>query len=100
MCIRDSFWTERAGTVRVWQDGAPRTFATVRTVTTEANGSYSERGLLGLAISPSFASDRYVYAFYSDANRAQQHVIRWRDCLGAVSYTHLRAHETGRNLVC
>jgi glucose/arabinose dehydrogenase len=76
------FWTERAGTVRVWQDGAPRTFATVRTVTTEANGSYSERGLLGLAISPSFASDRYVYAFYSDANRAQQHVIRWRDCLG------------------
>jgi len=76
------FWTERAGTVRVWQDGAPRTFATVRTVTTEADGSYSERGLLGLAISPSFASDRYVYAFYSDANRTQQHVIRWRDCLG------------------
>jgi len=76
------FYAERSGTVRVWQNGSPKTFATVRTVTTEANGSYSERGLLGLAISPTFSSDRYVYAFYSDANRIQQHVIRWRDCAG------------------
>ncbi|MGH7721549.1 MAG: PQQ-dependent sugar dehydrogenase [Candidatus Dormibacteria bacterium] len=76
------FYTERSGTVRVWQNGAPRTFATVPTVTTEPGGSYSERGLLGLAISPTFSSDRYVYAFYSDANRTQQHVIRWRDCAG------------------
>jgi glucose/arabinose dehydrogenase len=76
------FYAERSGTVRVWQNGAARTFATVPTVTTEANGSYSERGLLGLAISPTFSSDRYVYAFYSDRNRTQQHVIRWRDCRG------------------
>ncbi len=76
------FYTERSGTVGVWQNGAPRTFARVPTVTTEANGSYSERGLLGLAISPTFTADRYVYAFYSDVNRTQQHVIRWRDCAG------------------
>jgi glucose/arabinose dehydrogenase len=76
------FYTERAGTVRVWQNGAARAFATVPTVTTEADGSYSERGLLGLAISPTFSHDRFVYAFYSDANRTQQHVIRWRDCAG------------------
>jgi glucose/arabinose dehydrogenase len=76
------FYTERSGTVRVWQGGAARTFATVRTVTTEADGSYSERGLLGLAISPTFSADRYVYAFYSDVDRTQQHVIRWRDCAG------------------
>jgi glucose/arabinose dehydrogenase len=76
------FYAERSGTVRVWQNGAPKAFATVRTVTTEAHGSYSERGLLGLAISPTFTSDRFVYAFYSDANRTQQHVIRWRDCAG------------------
>jgi glucose/arabinose dehydrogenase len=76
------FYTERAGTVKVWQNGAAKTFATVSTVTTEADGTYSERGLLGLAISPTFTSDRYVYAFYSDANRTQQHVIRWRDCAG------------------
>ena len=79
------FWTERSGTVRVWQDGAARDFAHVSTVTTEQGGGYSERGLLGLAISPTFASDHDVYAFYSDANYTQQHVIRWRDCAGASS---------------
>lgn len=77
------FWTERGGTVRVWQDGAAKAFASVSTVTTEAGGGYSERGLLGIAISPTFATDRFVYAFYSDSNRATQHVIRWRDCAGA-----------------
>jgi glucose/arabinose dehydrogenase len=76
------FWAERSGTIKVWQDGAAHTFATVKTVTTEQEGSYSERGLLGLAISPTFAKDRYVYAFYSDANYTQEHVIRWRDCHG------------------
>ena len=59
-----------------------RTFATVKTVTTERGGGYSERGLLGLAISPTFSQDRFVYAFYSDTNYTEQHVIRWRDCGG------------------
>jgi glucose/arabinose dehydrogenase len=70
------FYTERAGAVKVWQNGAARTFATVSTVTD------GERGLLGLAISPTFSTDRYVYAFYSDANGSQQHVVRWKDCAG------------------
>ncbi len=76
------FWTERSGTVRVWQDGAARAFATVSTVTKERSGGYSERGLLGLAISPTFTKDRFVYAFFSDVNYTEQHVIRWRDCRG------------------
>ena len=76
------FWAERSGTVRVWQGGASRVFARVTTVTTEPNGSYSERGLLGLAISPTFTTDRFVYAFYSDASYRTQHVIRWYDCNG------------------
>jgi glucose/arabinose dehydrogenase len=76
------FWAERSGTVRVWQNGASRVFAKIRTVTTEPNGSYSERGLLGLAISPTFSVDRFVYAFYSDASYRTQHVIRWYDCDG------------------
>jgi glucose/arabinose dehydrogenase len=76
------FYAERAGTVRVWQGGKSRVFATVRTVTSERGGGYSERGLLGLAISPTFDRDRYVYAFYSDTDRAHQHVIRWADCAG------------------
>ncbi len=76
------FFAERSGTVRVVQDGAPRLFATVPTVTTEAGGGYSERGLLGLAVSPTFAADRFVYAFYSAANRSTQVVVRWTDCAG------------------
>lgn len=76
------FWTERAGTVKVWQNGAAQTFATVKTVTAQSDGSYSERGLLGLAISPTFTTDRLVYAFYSDVNYTQEHIIRWRDCRG------------------
>jgi glucose/arabinose dehydrogenase len=76
------FWTERSGTVRVWQGGSARVFATVSTVTTESGGGYSERGLLGLALSPTFTQDHFVYAFYSDADYAHQHVIRWTDCGG------------------
>lgn len=76
------FWTERAGTVKVWQNGAAHTFATVKTVTAQSDGSYSERGLLGLAISPTFNTDRFVYAFYSDVNYTEEHIIRWRDCRG------------------
>src|SRR5487761_1523696 len=76
------FWTQRGGAVMVWQDGGARTFATVPTVTTEPAGTYSERGLLGLAISPASTRDHYVYAFYSDVDRRHEHIIRWRDCGG------------------
>lgn len=76
------FFAERRGTVRVLQDGEVRAFAAVPTVTTEAGGGYSERGLLGLAVSPTFAADRFVYAFYSAANRTGQVVMRWTDCGG------------------
>lgn len=64
------------------QGGQPRVFATVTTVTTERGGGYSERGLLGLAIDPNFAQNRFVYAFYSDADFRHQDVIRWTDCGG------------------
>src|SRR5438067_7072314 len=76
------FYAERSGTVLVWQQGAAHVFAKAETVTAERDGSYSERGLLGLAVSPTFVQDRFVYAFYSDRDYAHQHVIRWRDCLG------------------
>jgi glucose/arabinose dehydrogenase len=70
------FWAERSGTVKVWQGGGARVFATVATSTS------GERGLLGLAISPTFASDRYVYAMYSETDNAHQTVVRWTDCNG------------------
>jgi hypothetical protein len=44
----------------------------VPTVTTERGGGYSERGLLGLALSPTFATDHFVYAFYSRADYSTQ----------------------------
>ena len=76
------FYAERSGTIGVYQDGASHAFATVETVTSEPGGGYSERGLLGLAVSPTFSSDRFVYAFYSKTDRANQEVIRWTDCAG------------------
>lgn len=76
------FWAERGGTIKVWQDGTARTFATVDTVTTESGGGYSERGLLGLAVSPTFADDHFVYAFLSDSDRSHQSVARFIDCAG------------------
>ena len=77
------FYAERAGTIRVFQGGQALAFASLPTVTTETGGGYSERGLLGLAISPHFAQDHYVYAFYSETNRSTQQVVRFTDdCQG------------------
>ena len=77
------FWAERAGTVMVWQGGAAHVFATVPASTS------GERGLLGLALTPSFAQDHHVYAFYSRSdNTTLQRVVRWTDCGGtATQYT-------------
>lgn len=76
------FVTERAGTIRVWEGGELRSFATLPTVTTEPGGGYSERGLLGLALSPTFSRDHFVYVFVSDPDRVHQRVVRFLDCGG------------------
>ena len=76
------FFAERSGTVRVFQDGRTKEFARVPTVTTERGGGYSERGLLGLAVSPTFGADRFVYAFVSHPDREHQDIVRWTDCAG------------------
>jgi glucose/arabinose dehydrogenase len=77
----------------VYQSGAARTFASVSTVTSEAGGGYSERGLLGLALSPTFARDHLVYAFYSSSDFAHQYVARWTDCAGNGSEGNLKLIE-------
>ncbi|RZJ66009.1 MAG: carbohydrate-binding protein [Flavobacterium sp.] len=53
------FIAERAGLVRVYQNG---TVSTAFTVTTTTN---NEQGLLGLTLHPDFATNGYVYVFYS-----------------------------------
>ena len=40
------------------------------------------RGLLGIAISPTFTEDHFVFAFYSSSDRHHQYVMRWTDCGG------------------
>ncbi len=79
------FFAERSGAIRVVANGAATTFATVPTVTTERSGGYSERGLLGLALSPNFTIDHFVYAFVSQPDFTTQVVLRFRDCAGVAS---------------
>ena len=76
------FFAERGGTIKTDADGKVRVFAHVSTVTTQPGGGYSERGLLGLALSPDFAADHYVYAMYSTADYQHTLVVRWTDCDG------------------
>jgi aldose sugar dehydrogenase len=73
------FFAERAGRIRVAANGTVTDFATVPTVTT------GERGLLGLALSPNFTTDHFVYAFASQPDSTTQAVLRWRDCAGVAS---------------
>src|SRR5438093_7592522 len=71
---RRLFYAERGGTIRTFDGKTSRVFARVSASTS------GERGLLGLAVSPSFQSDHFVYAFYSRADdESKQRVVRWTD---------------------
>ena len=79
------FFAERGGAIKIDGGGTVRTFATVSTVTTELGGGYSERGLLGLALSPTFTADHHVFAMYSTSDRRHTVIVRWTDCRGAAT---------------
>jgi glucose/arabinose dehydrogenase len=79
------FLAERGGAIKIAANGQVATWATVPTVTTEPGGGNSERGLLGLALSPTFATDHFVYAFYSSTDYSTQVVVRFQDCAGLAS---------------
>ena len=71
------FWTRRDGQLNVIEDGGSQVFASVETTT------IGERGLVGLALSPDFATDHYVYAFYTRKDDlTASRVVRWEDCGG------------------
>lgn len=57
---------ERAGRIRVFQNGSIRSndFLNITSLTTTA----SERGLLGLALAPDYASSGNAYIYYTDTN--------------------------------
>lgn len=69
------FWAERSGTIKYWLNG-PHTFATI------AVSNSGERGLLGLALSPKFCQDHFVYAFASSTDNVTQRVYRWTEVNG------------------
>jgi len=60
------FVCEQGGTVRVFKDGAllAAPFATLPTLAND------ERGLLGIAFDPAFASNGFVYVYYTAASTA------------------------------
>src|ERR1700704_6558984 len=71
---RRLFYAERSGTIRTFDGASRHVFATVSPSTD------GERGLLGLAVSPTFTKDHFVYAFYSRADYiTRQRVVRWLD---------------------
>ncbi len=69
------FVAEQGGTVRVVKNGVllPTPFVTVNT---SANG---ERGLLGVAFHPQFASNGWVYLYYTSSDSgAHNRIVRYR----------------------
>lgn len=56
--------TEQAGAIRIVKNGAllPTPFATLPSIAT------GDRGMLGIAVDPDFATNKYVYFYYTDLN--------------------------------
>ena len=77
------FFAERSGAIKVVDAGGVRTLDTVPTATAESGGGYNERGLLGLALSPTFSTDHLVYVYWSRPDYTTQVVERFRECNGA-----------------
>ncbi len=58
------FVAEQAGTMEVWQNGTRQQANFFRDVPLSTD-TVSERGLLGIAFDPGYATNRYVYVYYT-----------------------------------
>ncbi len=67
------FVSEQGGTVRVIKNGALLAAPFV-SLTVDSQG---ERGVLGLAFDPAFASNRFVYVYYTSPQAPLNRVSRW-----------------------
>jgi glucose/arabinose dehydrogenase len=86
----------RGGAVMVYAGGAPVTVGTVPAVETG-----SERGLLGITADPAFASNGYIYVWYSSTADAFLHLDRFT-CTGDLanaSSTLLSFASTSRRVI-
>ena len=102
---------ERGGTIRVAQPGATQVDPTPLLQLTNINISGGERGLVGLALDPGFASNGFYYVFYTAASPLRDRVSRftangntavpgselgvWEDIETAADYHHGGAVEIG-----
>jgi len=80
------FYNElRTGRVRIMEDERlqDESFSSLNVVN---RSGYSEHGLLGLALDPDFASNHYVYVFYSEPNQdgdpLRQRLVRFTEVDG------------------
>ena len=62
------FIVERGGLIRIWDGGRLRTFLDLRSRVNTSNSGGDERGLLGLAFSPGYATDGHFYVNYISSN--------------------------------
>jgi len=76
------FFAERSGTVRLYEHGTARVFATVATVTTEPGAGTASEDCSAWRSAPPSPANHFVYAFYSDTDRKHQDIVRWTDCNG------------------
>ncbi|HTU58160.1 MAG TPA: PQQ-dependent sugar dehydrogenase, partial [Polyangiales bacterium] len=67
------FIAQQGGALRVFKNGALLSTPFV-TVPTSANG---ERGLLGVAIDPNFASNQFIYVYYTASSPTRNRVVRY-----------------------
>ena len=70
------FFTERPGRIMVFEQGKPTSLLATIEVARQ-----SEAGLLGLALSPNFSQDRYLYVHYTyrEGNTLKNRVVRFTE---------------------
>jgi glucose/arabinose dehydrogenase len=77
------FITERAGRIRVWENGKLKDAPWVEFWVARV----AESGLMGLAIDPDFANNGFIYACYTHYQNEQgllgNRIVRWREEGGA-----------------
>lgn len=97
------FWVERPGRVYMWEEGAGSTVLLSLNVYTE-----HEHGLLGIALDPDFASNSFVYLYYSPRGETVNRLSRFelkenedgRPFLDAATERTLLTVQTDRGTCC
>lgn len=76
---QEMLFTERKGTLSIVKNGQPATLRTIEDVAAKGEG-----GLMGLAVDPAFAENRFIYTCYN-STKNDVRVVRWRIAPDAAS---------------